>query len=67
MVNSKWQESVSRNLCYQMLEAAGCSWEDQVDLFHSQLAQLDGPDRAIRLAELAVIEYERLLDQATWN
>jgi len=67
MANSKQQESVSRSVCYQMLEAAGFSWEKQVELFHKQLAQLDGPNRAIRLAELVVIEHQQSLDQATWN
>ena len=67
MANSICLETVSRSVCYQMLESAGCTWERQVELFHTQLAQLDGADRSVRLAELMVIEYQRLLDHTTWH
>ncbi|MBW1677509.1 MAG: hypothetical protein JRJ79_13130 [Deltaproteobacteria bacterium] len=67
MANSIRLETVSRSVCYQMLESAGCTWERQVELFHTQLAQLDGADRSVRLAELMVIEYQRLLDHTTWH
>ena len=67
MANSINSESIFRSVCYQMLEAARFSWEKQVELFHTQLAQLVGLDRAIRLAELVIIEHQQLLDQATWN
>jgi len=67
MANSIEMETVSRSVCYQMLESAGCSWERQVELFHCELASLSGSDRAIKLAELVIIEHQRLLDQATWN
>jgi len=67
MVNSTRMETVSRSVCYQMLESAGCTWERQVELFHTRLAQLDGADRSVRLAELVVIEYQRMLDRTTWH
>ena len=67
MANSIHRETIGRSTCFQMLEAVGCLWERQLELFHTQLAELDGPDRAVRLAELVVIEYERLFDQATCN
>ena len=67
MANSTRAETVSRSVCYQILEAAGCSWERRIELFHIQLAQLDGPNRAVRLAELVVIESEQLHQQSTLN
>jgi len=67
MANSMRMETVPRSVCYQMLESAGCSWERQIELFHMHLAQLDGADRSVKLAELVLIEYQRLLDHTTWN
>ena len=67
MANSASMETVPRSVCYQLLESAGCSWERQLELFHTQLAQLDGADRSVRLAELVLIEFQRLLDHTTWH
>jgi hypothetical protein len=65
MANSTRMETVPRCVCYQILESAGCSWERQLELFHSQLAELDGADRSVKLAELVVIEHQRMLDRTT--
>lgn len=67
MANSKRLETVGRLVCFQMLEAAGCSWERQLYLFHTQLAELDSADRSVKLAELVVIEHRRMLDRIKWN
>ena len=67
MANSISMETISRTICYQMLESAGCSWERRLEIFHTQLAQLDGGDRSVRLAEFVVIEFQRLLDHTTWH
>ena len=67
MANSIRMETVPRSVCFQMLESAGCSWERQLEIFHTQLAQLDGADRSVKLAELVVIEHQRMLDRTTWN
>ena len=64
MANSTRIETVQRSVCYQILKVAGYSWERQIEIFHTQLAQLDGPDRAVKLAELVVIESEQLYQQA---
>ncbi len=59
MPDSTRMETVPRSVCFQMLGAAGCSWERQVELFHVHLAHLDGPERAAKLAELVLAEREK--------
>lgn len=58
-------ETIGRRICFQMLEAAGCSCKRQIEIFHTQLAELDGTDRAVRLAQLVAIEHQRMLDRTT--